>query len=927
VKFGCVRFALFVVYSLVVDKKASVFGLLLVLALVLVASLPFLTRPGLPRDTDTELHVFRAAEVSACWQEGVVYPRWAPDFYYGYGYPIFNYYAPLTYHLASLIALLPGVSIVAGVKALFVLALLLGGVGTYFLTRDLWGDLAGVIGAAVFLFSPYILFVDTHARGDLAEHFAICLLPPALFFLRALVARGGKGLLLMTTILIAALPMSHNLLGPVGLVFLLAALAWQMVVEGCRNGVGRGLLAFALAAALSAVFWLPMLLELSAVQLTVVGPGHFDFRNHFVSLWEVLAPSKRVDLGAIAPLYRHNLGLAQWMLALTGAISALRQNSPHRRTLLFFVLSAIGVVFLLTPASLFLWELLPWLEYLQFPWRLLGTAALAIAVPAAASAVWLPRLPDRRWRSVVFAAALLFILVAALPVMYPHQWEADFGDTSPAGIVAFELEGKVIGTTSTGDFLPQTVEVTPRPEDSLVASYFRPGPIDKVNRATLPDHVTVQVLSHGPTHDRFYTSSPSDFYLRVYTFLFPGWHAYIDGEEVAIDRGRPEGAMHISVPAGVHQVLFRLEDTPARRAGWMIAAAGLFVLVLALAVVRPVDATRNAPAPLKGQEFAWGIGAVLVLVLFKSVVADSLPGWFRYVSEPGEADAAQYERSPPSVLDGKVEFLGFDLPRSQVRSGETFELILYWRALQPLDTNLQSFAHVTHPAAISWGQSDALNPGGLPTTRWPTDKYVWDIHRIGIRPGTPPGEYALEVGLYTMADGRRLPVLNAEGEPAGGTVVLDVPIEVLPAREPSPIESLEMDREVWTTYDNQISLLGYATPTTTTDAPGFIHLTLFWRAEQRRPDDLVVTVAVVDPERNIAAIVSGPPANGRYPTGEWSRGEVVRDAYAFWLSEEFEPGSYTVGVVVHRGDQPITAQGMEDPFLELYALEVERWEE
>ena len=112
-----------------------------------------------------------------------------------------------------------------------------------------------------------------------------------------------------------------------------------------------------------------------------------------------------------------------------------------------------------------------------------------------------------------------------------------------------------------------------------------------------------------------------------------------------------------------------------------------------------------------------------------------------------------------------------------------------------------------------------------------------------------------------------------------------------------------------------------------TDAPGFIHLALFWQAERRRPDDLVVTVAVVDGERDIAAIVSGSPANGRYPTRQWSPGEIVRDAYAFWLSDEFEPGNYTVGVVVHRGDQPITAEGMEDPFLELYELEVQRWEE
>ena len=68
----------------------------LVLALALIAAAPFLTRPGLPHHTDAELHVYRAAELGHALRGGAFYPRWAPDFYYGYGYPIFNYYAPLT---------------------------------------------------------------------------------------------------------------------------------------------------------------------------------------------------------------------------------------------------------------------------------------------------------------------------------------------------------------------------------------------------------------------------------------------------------------------------------------------------------------------------------------------------------------------------------------------------------------------------------------------------------------------------------------------------------------------------------------------------------------------------------------------------------------------------------------------------------------
>jgi hypothetical protein len=74
-------------------------------------------------------------------------------------------------------------------------------------------------------------------------------------------------------------------------------------------------------------------------------------------------------------------------------------------------------------------------------------------------------------------------------------------------------------------------------------------------------------------------------------------------------------------------------------------------------------------------------------------------------------------------------------------------------------------------------------------------------------------------------------------------------------------------------------------------------------------------------------MASGAPAVGRYPTSGWSEGEIVRDAYAFWLGEDFSLGQFRVWVVVHRWGEPITADGLDDPHLEIFVVEVKRWEE
>ena len=65
--------------------------------------------------------------------------------------------------------------------------------------------------------------------------------------------------------------------------------------------------------------------------------------------------------------------------------------------------------------------------------------------------------------------------------MYPPLWEADFGDTSPRGMIDFELSGVALGTTSTGDFLPKPIGREPGPTQSLLDSYDT-GVIDKFDR-------------------------------------------------------------------------------------------------------------------------------------------------------------------------------------------------------------------------------------------------------------------------------------------------------------------------------------------------------------------------------------------------------------------------------------------------------------
>ncbi len=877
-------------------------GLVLALMLALIAAAPFLTRPGLPRQTDAELHVYRAAELGHLLRAGVFYPRWAPNFYFGYGYPIFNYYAPLTYYIANLFDLLPMVDIVGGVKGVFVLGFVCASVGAYLLGRDLFGPEAGLLAAASFVFAPYVVLIDPHARGVLAEHLALCLLPLVFYtFHRVMNGVGGRWSLLGGVLTLASLLLSHNLLALVASGLLAAYWMWGVLSGGGRRRAGWGALVFVLTAALTAFFWLPFLLERDAIKLQVIGPGHFDFREHFVSLGELLAPSRVLDMGATAPRYRMNLGLAQWLLALPALgvfWPSLALPAAVKRTLQYFVLAALALVFVMTRGSVVVWERVPGMAYLQFPWRLLGPANLMIAICAAGGwRMLMDVLPGQRWRNGTWATVLASVLLLALPVLYPPPWDPDFGGTSPQDIIAWEQQSLALGTTSTGDFLPvKAAQAAVHPMPSLVDSYSQPGPVDRVNRFVLPAGAELEIVEHGPLYDRFAIVTPQEFVLRLYTFYFPGWRAYVDGEEVPIEVAGPEGFITLRVPAGNHGVVVRFEDTPPRTAGWAISGVGAvwLMMVFAIATVRPglLSAQRLSFSTL--QSPAKLIAVVVLFVGLKAVVIDPRDDWLRYTSPLGEAWAAQYEQR--ANFEDQIELLGYDLSHQRIRSGETFSVVCYWRALRPLEVNYQSFVHLARPLHLLWGQEDHLNPGDLPTSRWPLDRYVWDEYDIRVLPGTPPGEYALNVGIYSMAGGYRLQRYDDAGQTSGDSDVIASVEVVRPLRQPQPAD-LGMGRAVMVSFlESGVTLLGYSHPQETLVLPGPWSLTLFWRAERGQLAAQARDVVLLDGEGEQVFRLSGGPAEGFYPFDVWQEGDVVRDPLLVVLPHDLTPGVYRFAV-------------------------------
>ena len=122
--------------------------------------------------------------------------------------------------------------------------------------------------------------------------------------------------------------------------------------------------------------------------------------------------------------------------------------------------------------------------------------------------------------------------------------------------------------------------------------------------------------------------------------------------------------------------------------------------------------------------------------------------------------------------------------RLQVAPGETFYVVLYFQPTATLHEGLTGFVHLVTPdGSNAVGLMDRYL-GGLayPTTRWHVGEVVRQEFPVPVPADLPPGEYALEIGIYRPATLQRIDPLPATvpGARTDGSRILVGPVFVVP---------------------------------------------------------------------------------------------------------------------------------------------------
>lgn len=561
---------------------------------------------------DFDFHLASWLDAQAAWKQGLFYPHWAPSPNYGAGEPRFVFYPPLTWMLGAAFGLIfPWKGVELSITCSFLAAT---GLATRMLARQAMPEAPATLAGCIALFSGYSMFTayERTAFGELAGGFWIPLLLLLIFRDRnpqgSVWRRALDGSAVLLALVIAGAWLSNAPLGVMAS-YLLAAVALLLaMLQRSWAPIARSVVAITLGLGLSAMYIVPAAVEQKWVQIRQAtdDPGmaienSFLFGRH---------ADPNLELHDVELLRVSIIAIVMIGLALLSLFIAWRRGRLPGKRSWWIPLALIPIVVLLLqfPISLPIWNALPKLRFLQFPWRWLVVTEAPIGI-LIASAFWPTRRVLRGIVVVASTAAFAFITGVTLFLFHQHCDPED----SVHGMLDAYRSGQ--GFPGSDEYAPPGADnslvafglpdacLTTNP--SLVLAASEDGNTPQWDPANSHCDATYSWLPHtgraSSEHLHLSAITPQAGFLILRLRNYAAWRVNVNHQTIALDAHpgyttlphRDDGLMAVPVPQGPVQVDVDWMITGDVVMGRLVSLMSLGYLVIVFLIERKLNSAAT----------------------------------------------------------------------------------------------------------------------------------------------------------------------------------------------------------------------------------------------------------------------------------------------------------------------------------------------
>ncbi|MDD2343605.1 MAG: 6-pyruvoyl-tetrahydropterin synthase-related protein [Tolumonas sp.] len=539
--------------------------LVIIVAAGLLLTMPLLVN-GCMNGHDFFFHVIFSHHFTEQFWNGDLYPRWMSKMNAGFGSPTFFFYAPLPYYITSFISLFFHIDN-SSCDALVVsasLALIMSGVTAFFWLNKFTSNQFALIIAVIYMVLPYHFVVDIYIRFAFAELWSFVWMPLILYWSLKVSERSTKSIIWLS-VSISLLIFTHL---PTFIIFMPVFVGHFLFVtdKGLRRVVFlKHLMAIMLAVGLSAIYWVPAMTTQDNVSMQSMFSGMFHYTNNFL---------------LSGPIYGHSTTFWRYLTFITVLMSTLAYGAwlfsrmqTHliiRRETNYWIVVVFLSLFMTLPFSQFIWDLLPALQKIQFPWRF-NTILTIAAITVFALAV--SQFDEIKFR--MHGRNPLIIWFLLLSVLLSSELIYGVNAIFFNRVEEKEIMKSLMISRSPVEYRPYWV-----PEEN-----FRYDNISKLGHETpqlQSDNTDVswQIKGWQPRSIRLLINASVESKITVHQFYYPGWAATLDDKTQLSVSPSNRGLLQLSVPAGKHEILLTLDTLIEERIGQIISTIVLLIYFL-----------------------------------------------------------------------------------------------------------------------------------------------------------------------------------------------------------------------------------------------------------------------------------------------------------------------------------------------------------
>ncbi len=548
--------------------KHSVLGFIIVFVLSYFTVAPLFIGGFFPVHDDTQ--VARVFTMQKSLKDGMFPVRWVSDLGYGYGYPIFNFYAPLAYYFGGTMMLF-GFDAITATKIMMGVGMVLAALSMYVLAKEFWGVVGGVVSAVLYVYAPFHA-VDLYVRGDVAELWAYGFIPLVFYGIWKLYKERAWKYVMLSAIGYAAIILSHNLTAMmVTPFFIVAIIILSAVLYRRKKLYVLSALPFALCIGLllSAFYWLPALFEMQYTNVLGQIGGGADFRDHFVcllQLWESQWGFGGSVPGCLDGL-SFRIGKMHLLIVLVAIVLLfVYRKDRGKKGMVFFGIAGLFVsLFLLLPIAKPIWEAVPLMAFFQYPWRFLLMVGFFSSFIAGFPLWVLGRLDKKNNIYLLFGASI--IVVATLFLYIKLFSPQTIGPKTEKELISREAISWTASKIS-DEYMPK--------------GFYKPSSPDETHDPFVVQEGIARFSDTKEKTQRIETkvSVTKEARIEANIAYFPAWKLFVDNKThpfIVTSFG-----FLFSLPDGVHLVRFEFVQTPIEKIANLLSFAGILMVLIGI---------------------------------------------------------------------------------------------------------------------------------------------------------------------------------------------------------------------------------------------------------------------------------------------------------------------------------------------------------